>query len=112
MLTVMRLILIRMRPSTGQVVYSGIDLMRLSQSEMRKVRANQIAMIFQDALTALNPVYTVGFQLAEQFRMHKGMSRGGRKSGRSSCSTWSGSRPRRVESTTIRTSSPAACASA
>ncbi|MGX6602749.1 ABC transporter ATP-binding protein [Micromonosporaceae bacterium Da 78-11] len=59
----------------GQVLYRGVDLLKLSENERRKVRANKIAMIFQDALSALNPVYTVGFQLAELFRMHRGMSR-------------------------------------
>ena len=59
----------------GEVRYRGVDLLKLSENERRKVRANQIAMIFQDALSALNPVYTVGFQLAELFRQHRGMSR-------------------------------------
>jgi oligopeptide transport system ATP-binding protein len=59
----------------GQVRYRGLDLERLPERERRKVRANRIAMIFQDALSALNPVYTVGFQLAEVFRVHRGMSR-------------------------------------
>jgi oligopeptide transport system ATP-binding protein len=59
----------------GEVKYRGIDLLKLPESERRKVRANQIAMIFQDALSALNPVFTVGYQLAELFRVHKGMSR-------------------------------------
>jgi oligopeptide transport system ATP-binding protein len=59
----------------GEVLYRGIDLLKLSENDRRKVRANRIAMIFQDALSALNPVYTVGFQLAELFRMHRGMSR-------------------------------------
>ncbi len=59
----------------GEVKYRGVDLLKMPESERRKVRANRIAMIFQDALSALNPVYTVGFQLAELFRMHRGMSR-------------------------------------
>jgi len=59
----------------GEVRYRGVDLLKLSENDRRKVRANRIAMIFQDALSALNPVYTVGFQLAELFRMHRGMSR-------------------------------------
>src|SRR3954469_25382509 len=64
----------------GEVLYRGVDLLKLSENDRRKVRANRIAMIFQDALSALNPVYTVGFQLAELFRMHRGMSRAdGRK---------------------------------
>jgi len=59
----------------GEVRYRGVDLLRLPESERRKVRANRIAMIFQDALSALNPVYSVGFQLGELFRVHRGMSR-------------------------------------
>jgi oligopeptide transport system ATP-binding protein len=59
----------------GEVKYRGIDLLKLPEKQRRKVRANRIAMIFQDALSALNPVYTVGFQLGELFRTHRGMSR-------------------------------------
>ncbi|MFC7534832.1 ABC transporter ATP-binding protein [Actinoplanes sp. GCM10030250] len=63
----------------GQVRYRGVDLLTLPEQQRRKVRANRIAMIFQDALSALNPVYSVGFQLGEVFRMHRGMSRGDAK---------------------------------
>jgi oligopeptide transport system ATP-binding protein len=59
----------------GEVKYRGVDLLKLPEESRRKVRANKIAMIFQDALSALNPVFTVGFQLGEQFRKHRGMSR-------------------------------------
>jgi oligopeptide transport system ATP-binding protein len=59
----------------GEVRYRGVDLLTLPEEQRRKVRANRIAMIFQDALSALNPVYTVGFQLGEVFRVHRGMSR-------------------------------------
>jgi oligopeptide transport system ATP-binding protein len=59
----------------GEIKYRGVDLLKLSEEDRRKVRANRIAMIFQDALSALNPVYTVGFQLGELFRQHRGMSR-------------------------------------
>jgi oligopeptide transport system ATP-binding protein len=59
----------------GQVLYRGVDLLKLPESERRKIRANRIAMIFQDALSALNPVFTVGFPLAELVRKHRGMSR-------------------------------------
>jgi oligopeptide transport system ATP-binding protein len=59
----------------GQILYRGIDLLRVSEEDRRKVRANRISMIFQDALSALNPVYSVGFQLAELFRKQRGMSR-------------------------------------
>ncbi|MFY1635987.1 ABC transporter ATP-binding protein [Solwaraspora sp. WMMB335] len=59
----------------GEIRYRGVDLLKLPESQRRKIRANRIAMIFQDALSALNPVFTVGFQLAELFRKHRGMSR-------------------------------------
>jgi oligopeptide/dipeptide ABC transporter ATP-binding protein len=59
----------------GEVRFRGVDLLTLSSSAYRRIRANHIAMIFQDALSALNPVWTVGFQLAELFRVHRGMSR-------------------------------------
>jgi oligopeptide transport system ATP-binding protein len=59
----------------GEVLYRGIDLLKLPEEQRRKVRANRIAMIFQDALSALNPVFSVGFQLGEVFRVHRGMSR-------------------------------------
>ncbi|MGH3681092.1 MAG: ABC transporter ATP-binding protein [Natronosporangium sp.] len=59
----------------GQVRYRGKDLLTMTEQQRRAVRANQIAMIFQDALSALNPVFTVGFQLGELFRVHRGMSR-------------------------------------
>lgn len=59
----------------GEVLYRGVDLLKLSEEQRRRVRANKIAMIFQDALSALNPVFSVGFQLGELFRKHRGMSR-------------------------------------
>ncbi|HEX2419299.1 MAG TPA: ABC transporter ATP-binding protein [Micromonosporaceae bacterium] len=59
----------------GEVLYRGVDLLKVTQEERRKARANHIAMIFQDALSALNPVFNVGFQLGELFRIHRGMSR-------------------------------------
>ncbi|MEV4346070.1 ABC transporter ATP-binding protein [Actinoplanes sp. NPDC049596] len=59
----------------GEVLYRGVDLLRLPENERRQVRANRIAMIFQDALSALNPVYSVGFQIGELFRTHRGLSR-------------------------------------
>jgi len=59
----------------GEIRYRGVDLLKLPEEDRRKIRANHIAMIFQDALSALNPVFTVGFQLAELFRKHRGTSR-------------------------------------
>ncbi|MFE0591094.1 ABC transporter ATP-binding protein [Micromonospora echinospora] len=59
----------------GEILYRGVDLLKLPKEQRRRVRANKIAMIFQDALSALNPVFTVGFQLSELYRKHRGMSR-------------------------------------
>jgi oligopeptide transport system ATP-binding protein len=58
----------------GEVLFDEVDLLRLSRKQMRRIRGERIAIIFQDALTALNPVFTVGFQIAEMFRVHRGMS--------------------------------------
>jgi peptide/nickel transport system ATP-binding protein len=59
----------------GQVLLRGRDLMQLPRNEMRLVRGGEIAMIFQDPMTALTPVYTVGWQIAEQLRAHEAMTR-------------------------------------
>ncbi|WP_030491843.1 ABC transporter ATP-binding protein [Micromonospora chokoriensis] len=59
----------------GQVRFHGKDMLRMSDEERRRIRGEGIAMIFQDALSALNPVFTVGFQIAEQFRVRRGMGR-------------------------------------
>ncbi|MDX1054202.1 ATP-binding cassette domain-containing protein [Sinorhizobium medicae] len=59
----------------GEVGFQGINLMELSEREMRKIRGDKIAMIFQDPMTSLNPVYTVGRQIAEAVQIHTGASR-------------------------------------
>ncbi len=59
----------------GTVEFRGVNLLDLPEAERRKVRGNRIAMIFQDALTALNPVYTVGWQIGEMFKVHRDISR-------------------------------------
>jgi oligopeptide transport system ATP-binding protein len=61
--------------TSGRIVFEGRDLLTLSAEERRKVRGPGISMIFQDALSSLNPVYSVGFQIGEMFRAHRGMSR-------------------------------------
>ncbi|HEY7591542.1 MAG TPA: ABC transporter ATP-binding protein [Actinophytocola sp.] len=58
----------------GEVLFDDRDLLTLSRKQLRRIRGERIAIIFQDALTALNPVFTVGFQIAEMFRVHRGMS--------------------------------------
>ncbi|MET9957746.1 ABC transporter ATP-binding protein [Streptomyces sp. NPDC006326] len=60
---------------SGEILFQGTDLLKLPAEEYRKVRGSKIAMIFQDALSSLNPVHTVGAQLGEMFRVHRGMSK-------------------------------------
>ncbi|QGV78756.1 ABC transporter ATP-binding protein [Streptomyces ficellus] len=59
----------------GEILFHGEDMLKMSAEERRKIRGRRIAMIFQDALSALNPVLTVGYQLGEMYRVHLGMSR-------------------------------------
>ena len=61
--------------TSGEIIYEGRDLLSLKEKEMQKVRGNKIAMIFQDPMTALNPVETVGFQIAESIKQHNRISR-------------------------------------
>lgn len=58
----------------GQIFFEGTDLLTLPESEMRKIRGNQISMIFQEPMTSLNPVFKVGDQIAEALRLHKNLS--------------------------------------
>ncbi len=59
----------------GEVMFKGRDLTRLKPDEMRKVRGNEIGVIFQEPMTALNPVHRIGKQLSESFLLHKKMSK-------------------------------------
>jgi len=59
----------------GRVLFEGEDLARLSEGAMRRVRGDRIGMIFQEPMTSLNPVWTVGFQLAEAVRLHRPVGR-------------------------------------
>jgi len=59
----------------GEVRFRGVDLLKIPDDDRRHVRGQRISMIFQDALSALNPVFTVGWQIAEMFRVHRGMNR-------------------------------------
>jgi oligopeptide transport system ATP-binding protein len=58
----------------GEVIFKGRDLLKLSNEEMRRVRGAEIAMIFQDPMTSLNPVLTIGTQITEALKLHLGMS--------------------------------------
>lgn len=74
-LSIMRLI--PMPPGiidNGEVLLDGNDLLKLSKEEMQKIRGAAISMVFQDPMTSLNPVYTVGYQIIEALRLHKNMS--------------------------------------
>jgi oligopeptide transport system ATP-binding protein len=57
----------------GKVLFKGNDLTKASEAEMREVRGQQIAMIFQDPMTSLNPVFRAGWQVAEPLRLHRGV---------------------------------------
>ncbi|MFG3252762.1 ABC transporter ATP-binding protein [Streptomyces sp. NPDC048172] len=59
----------------GEILFQGRDMLTMSREERRKLRGAKIAMIFQDALSSLNPVLSVGYQLGEMFRVHQGMGR-------------------------------------
>src|SRR5215203_7441749 len=59
----------------GEVRYCGQDILKLSDEDRRRVRGPEISMVFQDALSALNPVFPVGWQIAEMFRKHRGMNK-------------------------------------
>ncbi|NUW47052.1 ABC transporter ATP-binding protein [Nonomuraea rhodomycinica] len=59
----------------GEIRFRGTDLLKLSDEARTQVRGQRISMIFQDALSALNPVFTVGWQISEMFRVHRGMSK-------------------------------------
>ena len=75
MMSVMRLIIDPNARFEGEVIYKGKDLMTMSQDQMRKVRGSEIAMIFQDPMTSLDPVYRVGWQISEQIREHEQISK-------------------------------------
>ena len=59
----------------GHIYLDGVDLLALSPAEMRKIRGSRISMIFQDALSSLNPVFTVGSQICEPLMIHQGLNR-------------------------------------
>ena len=59
----------------GQILFDGQDLLNASNEEIRRIRGNRISMIFQEPMSALNPVFTIGNQLAEVFRVHQSLSK-------------------------------------
>jgi peptide/nickel transport system ATP-binding protein len=74
-LSIMRLIAPPGKIVGGEIIFDGKNLLRLSEEEMRQMRGDDIAMIFQDPMTSLNPVFTVGEQIAEALRLHRKLSR-------------------------------------
>ena len=59
----------------GEILYNGQDLLKKSAKEMRAIRGNEISMIFQEPMTSLNPVFTVGSQIMDAYRIHQGLNK-------------------------------------
>jgi ABC-type dipeptide/oligopeptide/nickel transport system ATPase component len=74
-LAVMKLLPNNGHITRGSVSLAGRDLLPLSEKEMQKVRGNDVAMVFQDPMTSLNPTWTIGRQIAEPVRIHKGATK-------------------------------------
>ncbi|MEH2488120.1 ABC transporter ATP-binding protein [Bradyrhizobium sp. AZCC 2230] len=74
-LSIMRLIPKESGRSEGRIMLAGRDLLTLPEADMKDIRGNDIAMIFQEPMTSLNPVLTIGFQIAEALMQHRGLSR-------------------------------------
>ena len=74
-LAIMRLIAPPGKIVSGEIVFDGRDLLKLSESELTGIRGARIAMIFQDPFTSLNPVFTAGEQVAEAIRLHQNLNR-------------------------------------
>lgn len=74
-LSIMRLLQYPGKVIAGEIIFKGQDLVKKSDKEMQSIRGNEIAMIFQDPMTSLNPVYTIGDQIMEAIRRHQGLSK-------------------------------------
>ena len=74
-LSIMRLIASPGRIARGEILFEGTDLLRLSERDMREVRGDRIAMIFQEPMTSLNPAFTIGEQIVEGILRHRGIGR-------------------------------------
>jgi oligopeptide/dipeptide ABC transporter ATP-binding protein len=61
------------RVDGGRILFAGADLLALGERDMRTIRGNRIGMIFQEPMTSLNPTFTVGYQIAEVYRVHRGL---------------------------------------
>ncbi|SES40240.1 ABC transporter ATP-binding protein [Salipaludibacillus aurantiacus] len=74
-LSIMRLLEDPGKIKGGKITFQGEDLLSKSESEMRRIRGNRISMIFQEPMTSLNPVFTIGDQIAESYMIHEGLSK-------------------------------------
>ena len=74
-LSIMRLLRAPGRVAGGAIEFAGQDLLALPEKAMRAIRGNQLSMIFQEPMTSLNPVFTIGRQIAESLTLHQGLSR-------------------------------------
>jgi peptide/nickel transport system ATP-binding protein len=74
-LSIMRLVRLPGRITSGQILYRGRDLLALSAQDTMNIRGKDIAMIFQEPMTSLNPVFSIGDQIAEAVQLHEGVSR-------------------------------------
>ena len=100
------------RIAGGEVMFAGRDLMQLSDDDMREVRGGEIGMVFQEPMTSLNPVLTIGRQITEMLEQHRGADRAAASGARSSCWVSSASPTRSAGSSNTRISCRAACGSA
>jgi peptide/nickel transport system ATP-binding protein len=78
-LSVLRLVAPPGRIVSGEILYNGRDLLRISEREMRAIRGGEIAMVFQEPMTSLNPVFTIGNQIGEAVRLHQKLDRAATK---------------------------------
>ncbi len=62
------------RVESGRILFQGTDLLKLDNDGMRAIRGDRIGMIFQEPMTSLNPTFTIGYQIAEVFRVHRGLN--------------------------------------
>lgn len=76
-LSIMRLLPYNGAIRSGEIIFDGEDLLRKSSKEIRHIRGNEIAMVFQEPMTSLNPVYTIGNQLVETIKLHQGLNNKG-----------------------------------
>ena len=75
-LSIMRLVdPVTGRYEGGEILFDGKDILKLPEKEMQQLRGNRLSMIFQEPMTLLNPVFTVGFQISESLMLHKGMDK-------------------------------------